>query len=80
MAFGVFTVSRLSLPYVSLLTKSVWHVMAVVVCAMVIWEVFEFTARTISFVDYKLDTLSDIIIGFIGGLVGYYLAKRFESV
>lgn len=44
--------------------------------AIIAWEIFEQSAGVTSAPIYILDTIKDIVVGFIGVLVGYVMLRR----
>ena len=46
----------------------------------ILWEIFEFAIGVEFDQDrYLFDTLSDLFIGFAGGLVGYFVGSRIQN-
>lgn len=79
-AFGVFAFRDLSLPGFGLLAKRLCLVMLFVVLVMIAWEVFEVWAGIPIQDDYVLDTSIDLTMGFIGGLLGYVVARNLDKL
>ena len=47
------------------------------VFVMVVWEAFEYVVRVTRAEHFVLDTVSDLIFGFIGGVIGLFIARQF---
>jgi|OM-RGC.v1.027810303 hypothetical protein len=59
---------------------SVRFVVAAVVVIAVGWEVFEWFAKTMNMDAYVVDTATDLVLGTLGGYVGYQLGQRFSAL
>ncbi len=80
IALGVFTLYALRVP----LPKR-WLCMSCVVSFVFIiallWEVYEIRIGIIVFEeDYIIDTLTDLLMGTIGGFIGYYVGSRMQTI
>lgn len=80
VAFGYLTV-RDFFPSWSKKRFTLFKTLAVVIMAAVVWEVFEVLIGVI-FEEgrYVIDTLSDLLIGALGGVLGYYLSSRVSQL
>lgn len=76
VALGVFAAADLRVPPFRSL-RQFGGTLAVVALVALVWECFEY-ASGISVVDerFALDTVSDLVIGLIGGIIGYGVATR----
>lgn len=80
VALSTFAFSNLHVPGAYLVPVSVIRVMSVVVVVVIAWEVFEVWAGVTMVGNYWLDTSLDIIFGLLGGLTGYFVAKRVHAL
>lgn len=76
VAIGIFSATELKIPLAAWFTKRWWRAMSIVVFVMVAWEIFEVWAGVPMLEDYVFDTALDMTMGFIGGILGFFLAKR----
>jgi hypothetical protein len=65
---------------VRLPVDSATTVVLMVIAVAIGWEVFEWFAKEMNMDVYVADTTLDLIMGTIGGYVGYYLAQRFRTL
>lgn len=70
-----------SLPaFSSFLPRAPWSLSLVLFAVMVAWEVFEYGIGTGLRTEFWADTILDIVVGALGGLIAYQLLKgRFNS-
>jgi hypothetical protein len=80
VVLGAYTFNELKLPLAHFLVANVWHTFTFVVVVMIGWEIFEVWAGNTVFGNYFFDTALDLAAGFTGGLVGYLLAKRMQTL
>ena len=60
---------------------SVWWTVTFVVFAALVWEVFEIAIGVEFEPDrYVMDTISDLVVGIFGGLVGYYVGSSLRDM
>ena len=78
VALGLYTLRDLRLFPDKILT--IIPVMLIVLAIALIWEGFEFFAGIAIEGDYFLDTSIDIMMGLIGGVVGYVVGNSIRSL
>lgn len=78
VALGVFTLRDLRFISSTYLTPK--HVVGFVLFVAVVWELFEFYAGLYQASNYYADTSLDVVMGLLGGLVGYFIGKRLHSL
>lgn len=79
VVFGFFTARDLRLPQVYRLLT--WYGMLCGVLIVAIgWEVFQYLITDTLKPDYVIDTLTDIVCGLTGGVIGWYMARRIDSL
>lgn len=76
VTLGVFAAYELKLPLARWVSGTFWRVLTVVWLVMIAWEVFEVWAGIPILENYPYDTALDLLMGCLGGIAGYYLAKR----
>ena len=59
---------------------SVRTVVLLVVVVAIGWEVFEWFAKEMNMDVYVVDTTIDLVMGAIGGYVGYHLGQRLSAL
>lgn len=80
VVLGAYTFNELKLPLAHFLVASFKHTIIFVVIVMIAWEVFEVWAGNPIMDNYIFDTTIDLIAGLTGGLIGYFLAKRMQTL
>lgn len=80
VALGVFAARDLRLPAASHFSKRPVTVMYCVVAVMVVWEFFQLWAGKPMIDNYMYDTALDLVMGFLGGMLGYYIAFNLDSL
>jgi len=81
VALGLFVAAELKLPFISKWKNNFLLVMAFVVVVMIGWELFEIWAGVPTFEpQYRVDTIMDLIMGFLGGVTGFFVGKRLETL
>lgn len=80
VALGVFAMRDLRIVPRSWL--SAWFVILVVVLVAVAWEVFEFYAGVVGVTKdmYVQDTAIDLVLGIVGGYVGYFVGNKLRNL
>lgn len=76
VALGVAMLSSLRLLPVK---PTLLVTLVVLFATMILWEVFEWVAGLYNPTTHLMDTSKDIVVGFLGGLTGYALLKRFRK-
>lgn len=54
----------------------IWPVMALVLIAALVWEVYELAIGLPIDIEYPLDTVTDLIAGVVGGYLGFVVGQR----
>lgn len=80
VVLGVYAYTELTLPFARLLSGTLLQILSIVVVVMIMWEIFEVWAGIPIYDNYVYDTALDLMMGFIGGLVGFYIAKRMKTL
>lgn len=80
VSLGLFSFAELHVPGAQWATRSLWRALCFVVLVMIAWEVFEVWAGVPMQANYLGDTTLDLIMGFLGGLTGYGIAKRMQHI
>ena len=76
---GVYSFAELRVPLFAHL-KAALPLFVFLIFVMVAWEVFEVWAGIPMLDNYRLDTTIDILMGFVGGIIGYVVAKRLDTL
>jgi hypothetical protein len=79
VALGLFTLRDLRLPIPARYLRAVPVVLLVIVVAM-LWEVYELFIGVPIESDYVVDTLIDLSMGILGGLVGYSIGTSLNKI
>ncbi len=79
-ALGAYAFFDLRLPLAKHIVGEWWRTMLFVVLIMIAWELFELWSGMPIQDSYARDTASDLVNGFIGGLFGYFIAKRMRTL
>jgi uncharacterized membrane protein YoaK (UPF0700 family) len=79
VALGLFTLRDLRLPIPARYLRAVPVVLLVIVVAMM-WEVYELFIGVPIENDYVVDTLTDLSMGILGGLVGYSIGSNLNKL
>jgi len=79
VAMGFLVLADLRLP-VRFLTRSLLPMMLAVLAVVIFWELFELWAGIEIQTDFIVDTTIDIVLGVVGGGVGYYLGERLRTL
>ncbi len=79
VALGLYVLIDLQLPLTSYLTR-LWQFTALVLIVAVLWEVFEVWAGIPIESNYLLDTTIDLVLGSLGGVVGYYVGQALGTL
>lgn len=81
VSLSLFVAAELKLPFVGKWKNNFLMVMTFVVTIMISWELFEIWAGVHAFEpQYKADTIVDLIMGFLGGMIGFFVGKRLETL
>ncbi len=59
--------------------ETIWMCLVVVFAVGIAWEIFEWWFVLADAVNYKLDTLSDLVFDLMGGTVGYMIATLYKK-
>lgn len=78
VALGVFTTADLIKRFPERLLLFVPVISFVLIVALS-WEVFELYAGAEKEASHVLDTISDLVLGIIGGSCGWYLARQLRA-
>lgn len=76
VVLAIFTVASLR-DWVSDHWLRFLSVMSMVATVAVAWEIYEVIIGTPRASNYALDTSVDLLLGLVGGAVGFYIARRF---
>lgn len=80
VVLGVYALSELSVPPFKIIASSGLAILCFLVAVMLAWEVFEVWAGIPIEDNYWFDTSIDIVMGFLGGAVGYFVANRLREL
>lgn len=80
VALGMFAFRDLHVPLARYVAPYFARVTIVVVLVMITWEVFEVWAGIPIMANYRFDTALDMLTGFAGGLLGYYVGLKMSSL
>ncbi len=80
VALGAFVLRDLRMYPLTGIARSFWQSLALVGFVMVVWELFELWAGIPITAAYPLDTMIDVSVGFVGGVVGYYVAISLDKL
>lgn len=73
LALGVHALCRIK--SVSL-KPSLTFVLVTITIASISWEVFEWATGLYNSIDYVADTIEDIALAFVGGLIAHFILKH----
>lgn len=76
---GVATLGDLVLPVKITWRDSLFAMFMVVMIVMVTWEVFEYVAG-VPLAGRSVDTAIDILMGFVGGIVGVVISRKLQRI
>lgn len=79
IALGLYTLADLKLPLPSGFFRPLPFLLTVCMVT-VAWELFELWAGISIESDYLLDTSIDLVLGFLGGCVGYVLGRALARI
>ena len=79
VALGAFAFSELGFPFLKRYLHLV-PVLALVVVAALVWEVYELGIGIPIEDDFEIDTITDLVMGLVGGLIGYIVGSRMQSL
>ncbi|MCA9365332.1 hypothetical protein KC723_00395 [Candidatus Kaiserbacteria bacterium] len=79
-ALLVFTLRDLGIPGASYVASSLTRTMIFVILVMLSWEGFEVVFDIMVEGNYLTDTVIDLVMGFLGGMVGYLVASRIQMI
>lgn len=77
-ALGIFVLHDLRVPLPKNWDKFLSILTTVLIVAL-LWEIYEIQLGLLVFGDYRLDTLSDLFFGLLGGAFGYLIGTRLKS-
>jgi hypothetical protein len=80
VVLGAFSFAELKIPYFYKIIMSPYAVSAFLVVVMAGWEVFEIWAGIPIEANFLFDTTLDVIMGTLGGFVGYFVATRVKEL
>ena len=80
IALGLFAAADLRIPTAKQISESLFRVLVFAVFVMVAWEYFEVWAGILIEDNYTFDTTLDLITGFLGAIIGYYVAKKIRTL
>ena len=79
VALGTFVLYDFSLPLPRRWLRPI-PVLSVVLIVALIWEYYEVLIGIPIELDHELDTVTDIVMGLIGGISGYYVGRAVNSL
>lgn len=59
------------------LRPKLWHVLLALLVVTISWEIFENIFGLYNPVNYQIDTMQDILIGFVGGLLAHFTLRAY---
>ncbi len=80
ITLGMFAFSDLRIPPFTVMITQPVAIICFLIAVMISWEVFELWAGVPMLANYRFDTSIDIISGLLGGGVGYFVAKRLNTL
>ena len=78
IVFGLYSLQELGI--LKDRSYSLLNILTAVLVIAIAWEVFQYLITTVMKDDFVVDTLSDIMFGLSGSLLGYTVAKRLKDL
>ncbi len=79
VALGLYTLRDIRFPLPKIMFRLTPFLLAVLIVAL-IWEGFELWAGIPIEPDFLLDTGIDLVMGLLGGFLGYHLGQRLDTL
>lgn len=80
VAMGVFAAAEFGVPFMHRL-RGFATVMLLVFAAATVWEVYQYAIGLAAAKEnYIGDTTLDLLVGLIGGMIGFFVARRLQSL
>jgi hypothetical protein len=79
VSLGLFAATEMRLLFAAFWSDKFWRASIVVWLVMIAWEVFEVWAGIPILDNYVFDTTLDLAVGWLGGTVGFLLARRINE-